>query len=47
MKNLSPLNFYDNYNLNFYDNDINVLEYYAISELWKIAIPDEILLMEH
>jgi len=47
MKNLSPLNFYGNHSLNFYDNDINALECYAISELRKIAIPDKILLMEY
>ena len=47
MKIPVSLNFYGNHSLNFEDNDINDLEYYAITELRKIAIPDEILLMEY
>jgi hypothetical protein len=42
---LPILNFYSNHNLNFKNNNINTLEYYAISELRKIDIPNEILLM--
>jgi hypothetical protein len=38
------LKFYGNHNLNFEDNDIDTVEYYAITELRKIPIPNEILL---
>ena len=47
MKYPVSLNFYGNHSLNFEDNDINDLEYYVISELCKIAIPDEIIKMEY
>jgi hypothetical protein len=41
---LPILNFYGNHNLDFENNDINRLEYYAVSELRNIPIPKEILL---
>jgi hypothetical protein len=40
------LNFYANHTLDFENNDYTELQYYAISELRKLAIPDDILLME-
>jgi len=45
MKNNNPTNleFYGNHNLDFENNDINHLEYYTISELRKIPVPEEIL----
>jgi hypothetical protein len=43
MKMLPALYFFGNHNLDFEKNDIYELEYYAISELRKIPIPDEIL----
>jgi len=47
MKNQPSLNYYGDHSLNFEDNDIDDLEYYAISELRKLAIPDEIIQMEY
>ena len=44
---LPVINFYGNHTLDFSNNDIKELEYYAISELRKITIPDEILLAEY
>jgi hypothetical protein len=44
---LPVLNFYANHTLDFETNDYEDLQYYAISELRKLAIPDVILLMEH
>jgi hypothetical protein len=44
---LPTLNFYANHALDFETNDYAALEYYAISELRKLAIPDDILLMEY
>jgi hypothetical protein len=44
---LPIINFYGNHNLDFLNKDIDSLEYYTISELRKIDIPDDILLMEY
>jgi hypothetical protein len=45
---MSPaLNFYANHTLDFENNNYKDLEFYAISELRKLVIPDDILLMEH
>ena len=41
------LNFYGNHSLNFENNDIDELEYFTITELRKIAIPEKILQMEY
>jgi hypothetical protein len=41
------LNFYANHALDFEHTDYAELQYYTISELRKLAIPDDILLMEH
>jgi hypothetical protein len=43
---LPVLNFYGNHTLDFETSDHARLEYYAISELRKLPIPDEILLTE-
>jgi hypothetical protein len=43
----SALNFYANHALDFENTDYADLQYYAITELRKLAIPDDILLMEH
>jgi hypothetical protein len=42
---LPILNFYGNHALDFENNDYEVLEYYTISELRKIPIPDDIYIM--
>jgi hypothetical protein len=44
---LPILNFFGNHALDFENNDYANLQYYAISELRKLPIPDDILLMEH
>jgi hypothetical protein len=43
---LPLMNFYGNHNLDFTNNDHASLEYYTISEMRKIAIPNEIILMQ-
>ena len=47
MKYPVSLNFFGNHSFNFEEKDIKDLEYFAISELQKIAIPDEIISMGH
>jgi len=44
---LPTLNFYANHALDFETTDYTALKNYAISELRKLPIPDDILLMEH
>jgi hypothetical protein len=44
---LPILNFYGNHNLDFASNSYDALKYHCISELRKLDIPDEILLMEY
>jgi hypothetical protein len=44
---LPALNFYANHALDFETADPAALKYYAISELRKLPIPDDILLMEY
>ena len=44
---LPILNFYANHTLDFEATDYADLEYYAISELRKLPIPDDILRMEY
>jgi hypothetical protein len=43
-RELPTLEFYANHKINFEDNDIHSIEYYAITELRKIPIPEENLL---
>ena len=42
---LPVLEFYANHTLDFENTDINTLEYHAITELRKIPIPDDILII--
>jgi len=44
---LPTLNFYANHALDFETTEHAALEYYAITELRKLPIPDDILLMEY
>jgi hypothetical protein len=41
------LNFYANHALDFDNTEYAELQYYTISELRKLVIPDDIILMEH